>query len=83
MLWHIILSNKKFEDVKDDIPKDLYERLINRRKRVSKKEINIKHNLLRKLCQIDNDAHMESLLKGLEPYLRNKKRSILIIGGNC
>ena len=38
--------------------------------------------MLRKLCKIDSEEHLESLLRSLKPYLRNKMRAILIMGGN-
>lgn len=33
IIRYMILSSKNFEDVKDEIPKDPYERLLNRRKK--------------------------------------------------
>ena len=45
----MIFSRKKFKDVKDEIPKDLYERLLNRRKRVVDEDNNTKQNQIRKL----------------------------------
>ena len=69
----MILSNKKFEDVKDEIRKDLYEILLNRRKRVANEDKGIRENQTRKLCQIDSYKHLAHLLKRLEPYLRKNK----------
>ena len=31
---------------------------------------------------VNSDEEMEDILKGIEPLLRNKKRSILLMGGN-
>ena len=65
----MILSNKKFEVIKDKIPQDLYERLLNRRRRVANEDKGIRENQIRKLCQIDSDEHLANLMKSLEPYL--------------
>ena len=34
------------------------------------------------MCIINNDEELEEILKEIEPLLRNKKRSILLMGGN-
>ena len=39
-------------------------------------------NMVKKLCIINNDDDLETILKGIEPLLRNKKRAILLMGGN-
>ena len=39
-------------------------------------------NMIKKLCIINNDDDLETILKGIEPMLRNKKRGILLRGGN-
>ena len=38
--------------------------------------------MVKKMCIVNNDEEMEEILKGIEPLLRNKKRSILLMGGN-
>ena len=38
--------------------------------------------MVRKLCIINNDEDLDTILKGIEPLLRNKKREIHIMGGN-
>ena len=37
--------------------------------------------MVKKMCIVNNDEEMEEILKGIEPLLRNKKRSILLMGG--
>ena len=36
----------------------------------------------KKLCIINSDDDLETILKGIEHLLRNKKRAILLMGGN-
>ena len=38
--------------------------------------------MIKKLCIINNDDDLKTILKGIEPMLRNKKREILLMGGN-
>ena len=38
--------------------------------------------MIKKLRIINNDDDLETTLKGIEPLLRNKKRAILLMGGN-
>ena len=39
-------------------------------------------NMIKKLCIINNAEDLETILKGIEPMLKNKKRGILLMGGN-
>ena len=64
------------------MPKYLYNRLMNRKSRIVEEEKQIRINMVRKLCVINSDEDLEEILKGIEPLLRNKKRSILLMGGN-
>ena len=38
--------------------------------------------MVKKLCIINNEEEITFFLKGIAPLLRNKKRSILLMGGN-
>ena len=38
--------------------------------------------MVKKLCIINSDEDLETILKGIEPLLRNNKREILLMGGN-
>lgn len=38
--------------------------------------------MIHKLCEVNNDEHLESIVKGIEHLLRNKRRTILIMRGN-
>ena len=78
----MILKDKCFDTIKGQIPKDLYNRLINRKSRVVEKEKKIRIDMVRKLCIINNDEDLDTILKGIQSLLRNKKREILIMGGN-
>ena len=55
---------------------------MNRKSRIVEEEKQIIINMVKKLCVINNDEDLEGILKGIEPLLRNKKRSILLMGGN-
>lgn len=82
IIRHMILSNIKFEDIEGQVPKDLYERSVNRKKRVIEEDKSIRERLIIKLCEVKDDEHLVRLMKFIEPLLRNKKRTILIMGGN-
>ena len=77
----MILKNKIFDDIQENIPQDLYNRLVNKRRRVIEEDKKIRGNLINKLCEINNDDDMTRIMKGIEPFLRNKRRDILLIGG--
>ena len=76
----MILKDKNFDTIKGQILEDLYNRLINRKSRVVEEEKKIRVDIIRKLCIINNDEDLDTILKGIEPLLRNKKREILIMG---
>ena len=38
--------------------------------------------MVKKMCIVNSDEEMEEIFKGIEPSLRNKKRSIFLMGGN-
>ena len=76
-VWSCLI--KKFEQIQGQIPKDLYDRLINKRKRVSDEDTSITENQIRKWCKVRNDDHFGSIMKGIEPLLRNKRRKIWLM----
>ena len=78
---NMILKDKHFDTIEGQIPEDLYNRLINRKSRVVEEEKKIRIDMVKKLCIINNDEDLDTILKGIEPLLRNKKREILIMGG--
>ena len=39
-------------------------------------------NMVRNLCSVNNEEDIKEMLKGMEPLLRHKKISILLMGGN-
>ena len=79
---NMILKDKRFDTIKGQIPEDLYNRLMNRKSRIVEEEKHMRINMVKKMCMVNNDEEMEEILKGIEPLLRNKKRSILLMGGN-
>ena len=78
----MILKDKHFDNIKGQILEDLYNRLINRKSRVVEEEKKIRIDMVKKLCIINSDEDLDTILQGIEPLLRNKKREILIMGGN-
>lgn len=38
--------------------------------------------MINKLCEVNSKEDMDKILKGIEPLLRNKRREILLMGGN-
>ena len=79
---NMILKDKRFDNIKGQIPEDLYNRLMNRKSRVLEEEKKIRINMVKKLCIVNNQEELEEILKGIAPLLWNKKRSILLMGGN-
>ena len=55
---------------------------MNRKNSVLEEENKIRINMVKKICIENTDEDVEAILKGIEPLLRNKKRSILLMGGN-
>ena len=68
----MILKNKRFEDIQKDMPQDLYNMLINRKRRVVEEERKIRINQIRKLCEVNSDEEMKIIMEGIKPLLWNK-----------
>ena len=79
---NMILKDKRFDSIEGQIPKEMYNRLLNRKSRVVEEDKQIRMNMVRKLCSINNEEDIKEILKGIAPLLRHKKRSILLMGGN-
>ena len=71
---NMILKDKRFDIIKGQILEDLYNRLMNRKSRVVEEEKQMRINMIKKLCIINNAEDLETILKGIEPMLKNKKR---------
>ena len=78
----MILKNKWFDNIKSKKPEDLNNRLINKKNRVIEEGKKIRVNMIKKLCTINSKEDIEEILKGITPLLRNKKRPIILMGGN-
>lgn len=79
---HMILVDKKFDDIKGNITDDSYEKLLNRKKRATKEDNGIRERFVRKLCEIKDEEHFKEIMKNISTHLRKKRRTILIMGGN-
>ena len=64
----MILKNKRFEDIEKYIPKDLYNKLIHRR-RVIDEDKKIMENMIWKLCRVNTYDDLVNIMKGIEPLL--------------
>ena len=71
---NMILKDKHFDTIKGQIPEDLYNKLMNRKRTIVKEEKQMRINMVKKMCIVNSDEEMEEILKGIEPLLRNKKR---------
>ena len=78
----MILKDKRFDSIRGHIPEDLYNRLRNRKSTFVEEDKKIRINMVKNLCSVNNEEEIIVILKGIEPFLRNKKRYILLIGGN-
>ena len=56
--------------------------MINRKTKVVEEDKKIRINLINKICEVHNGDDVEEVLKIIVPLLRNKKRSIFLMGGN-
>ena len=79
---NVILIDKRFDNIRGQIPEDLYNRLRNRNRRVIEEDKKIRINMVKKLRIVNNEEEIIEFLNGIAPLLRNKKRSILLMGGN-
>lgn len=79
---NIILRRKIFEDIQKNTPQDLYNRLLDRRRRVVDEDKRIRENIIKKFYEINNDEDMRRIMKGIEPLLRDKIRVVILMGGN-
>ena len=80
LVRNMILKDKRFDSIKGQIHEDLYNRLRNRKSRVTEEKKRM--NMVKKLCIVNSEEEINEILKGMAPLLRNKKRSILLMGGN-
>ena len=55
---------------------------MNKKRRAIDEDKGIRENLINKLCEVNSDEDMHNIMKGIEPLLRNKRRDILLMGGN-
>ena len=78
----MILKDKRFDSIKRKILEDMYNRLMNKENRVVEEEKKIRINMIKKLCTVNLEEEIEEIFKDIVPLLRNKKRSILLMGGN-
>ena len=56
--------------------------MINRKRRAIEEDLNMRISSINKLCDVGSKEESETILKGIEPLLRNKRREILLMGGN-
>ena len=79
---NMILRYKMFDYIENKKPEDLYNRLLNRKKRVTEEDTKLREAMINKLCEFNSKEDLDIILKGIEPLLRNKRRGIILIRGN-
>ena len=81
VIRNMIIKDRRFDSVRGQITKDLYNRLRNKKSRVMEEGKKIRFNMVKKLCIVNNEEEITKILKVIAPLLRNKKRNILLMGG--
>ena len=56
---NMILRNKRFDNIQNKILKDLYDRLINRKRRVIEEDTRLIENMIQKLCKVNTNEDVE------------------------
>ena len=79
---NMIFKNKRYDNIQNKIPDDLYNRLFNRKKLVTKVDTKLREIMINKLCEVNCKEDMDIILKGIDPLLRNKRRKNILMGGN-
>lgn len=79
---NMIFWKKKFDNIQNKILEDLFNRLLNRKKRVTEEDTKLREKMIYKLCEVNSKEDLDRILKGIEPLLRNKRRTILLMGGS-
>lgn len=79
---HMILVDNKFYTIQGKIPDDLFEKLVNKKKRATEEDNKIIENIVRKLCDVRDEDHFKEIMKELGTHMRTKKITIQIMGGN-
>lgn len=80
---HMILADKKFEDIKNKILDNHYEKLVYRKNRVVEEDKGIRERYVRNICEIKDEDNFKQIMKKLNTNLRRKRWIVLIVGGNC
>ena len=65
----MILRNRRFNSIQGKIPKDLYNKLLNRKRRVVEEDTKLREIMVNKLCEINTKEDLDRILKGIEPLL--------------
>ena len=60
---NMILKDKRFDSIRGQIPENLYNRLRNRKSRVVEEDKQIRMNMVRKLCFVNNEEEITEILK--------------------
>lgn len=59
VLKYMILANKKFDTIQGKNPDDLFKKLVNRKMRAQEEDKTIRENMVKKLCVVKDDVHLE------------------------
>ena len=53
---------------------DMYNRLVNRKRRILEEDMNMTITIINQLCNVDSKEELDKILKGIETFLRKKRR---------
>ena len=59
----MIMKDKRFDSIKGWIPKDLYNRLLNRKSRVIEEDKQIRINMVRKFCTVNSEEDIKEIFE--------------------
>ena len=66
---NMILKDKRFDTIKGQIPEDLYNRLMNWKSKIVEEKKQMRINMVKKLCIVNNDEELEEIWKGIKPFI--------------
>lgn len=62
--------------------KKVYDRLIAKKAVAQKDDMELRKSMIKNLCKTEDEEEIKNLMSSLAPYLKNKMRPILFMGGD-
>jgi hypothetical protein len=79
---YMIKNNVRFDGIKSIVNKKVYDRLIAKKASIHKEDMELQKSMIKTLCKTEDEEEIKNLMSSLAPYLRNKMRPILFMGGD-